>query len=102
MTKHTKDQKLKDFLKDIDEGIVIADGLAHAFVGISTTPDGVVAVYSTERIIAHLMEEDLMDFDTAEEFMHLQIISKYDSDRQPMFIDVVPEDFWMDGDTDKS
>lgn len=93
MTK-TNDQLLKEFLADIDEDIVVADGLAHAFVGLTETEEGAVAVYSTERIIAHLMEQDMMDFDTAEEFMHFNILGAKAPERNPVFIDIVPEEFW--------
>lgn len=93
MTK-SNDQLLKEFLSDIDEQIIVADGLSHAFIGLSNTEDGAVAVYSTERIIAHLMEEDLMDFDTAEEHMHFTILGANVGKRIPIFVDIVPEDFW--------
>ena len=45
----TDNEKLSEFLADLDEEIIVADGLAHAFLGLTNTPNGVVAVYSTER-----------------------------------------------------
>jgi hypothetical protein len=90
----TDNEKLEEFLADIDDEIVVADGLAHAFVGLTSTPDGVVAVYSTERIIANLMENDAMDFETAEEHMHFNIIGENVGQRTPVFVDVIPEEFW--------
>jgi hypothetical protein len=93
MTK-TNDQLLKEFLADIDEEIVVADGLSHAFMGLSLTEEGTVAVYSTERIISHLMEQDMMDFDTAEEYMHHNILGAKAPQRNPIFVDIVPEEFW--------
>jgi hypothetical protein len=90
----TDDDKLKQFLADIDEEIVVADGLAHAFVGLAATANGTVAVYSTEKIVSNLMEKDMMDFDTAEEFMHFNIINAYVGERTPIFVDLVPDEFW--------
>jgi hypothetical protein len=93
MTK-SNDQLLKEFLADIDEDIVVADGLPHAFIGLSQTEEGTVAVYSTERIMAHLMEQDMMDFDTAEEYMHFNILNAKAPQRNPIYVDIVPEEFW--------
>ncbi len=90
----TDNEKLEEFLADIDDEIIIADGLAHAFMGLTSTPEGVVAVYSTERIISNLMENDNMDFETAEEYMHYNIIGANVGQRTPVFVDVIPEEFW--------
>ncbi len=90
----TDNEKLEEFLADIDDEIIIADGLAHAFIGLTNTPEGVVAVYSTERIISNLMENDNMDFETAEEYMHFNIIGANVGQRTPVFVDVIPEEFW--------
>lgn len=90
----TDNEKLEEFLADIDDEIVIADGLAHAFIGLTNTKDGVVAVYSTERIISNLMENDAMDFEAAEEYMHFNIIGADVGQRTHVFVDVIPEEFW--------
>lgn len=90
----TDNEKLEEFLAELDDEIVIADGLAHAFVGLTNTQNGVVAVYSTERIISNLMENDAMDFETAEEHMYNNIIGEDVGQRSPVFVDVIPEEFW--------
>lgn len=90
----TDNEKLEEFLADIDDNILIADGLAHAFIGLSATPNGNVAVYSTERIISNLMEKDFMDFETAEEYMQFNIIGANVGQRTPIFVDMIPEEFW--------
>jgi hypothetical protein len=90
----SSDNKLKNFLKDFDESIVPADGLDYAFYGVAKTETGYQAIYSTERIIAHLMEEDMMDFDAAEEFMHKNIFDAYQGENPPIFMDIIPEEFW--------
>ena len=97
----TNAEKLQEFLTNFDDGIVIAEGCEHAFIGVSNTPDGYRAVYSTERIISNMMEEDMMSFDDAEEYMHLNILGKSSyGERAPIFVDIVPDEFWKDDTTD--
>ena len=95
----TPDEQLKAFLADINPEIVVADGLSHAFVGLTYSDGDEIAVYSTERIISNLMENDLMTFDDAEQYMHQNILDAYVGKRTPMFIDVIPTEFWTE-DTD--
>ena len=90
----TDNEKLEQFLAELDDNIVIADGLAHAFIGLTNTKDGMVAVYSTERIVSSLMDNDAMDFETAEEYMHFNIIGAHVGERTPIFVDIIPEEFW--------
>lgn len=92
--------KLAEFVSNFDENIVLADGLDYAFVGLAESEHGLIAVYSTERIVSHLMDEDMMDFETAEEFMQFNIISAYAGDRTPIFINVIPREFWDDESAD--
>lgn len=88
--------QLKMFLKEFDSKIICADKLAYAFLGVSKIKSkGYVAVYSTQAIIAHLMEEDMMDFETAENFMKVNILDKAISGKHaPIFVDIVPDIFW--------
>lgn len=77
---------------------MVADGLDYAFLGISKTQDGFVAVYSVEAIIAELMTEDLMDFETAEEYVQFNILDAYVGKQAPIFVDIVPDDLWQNFD----
>lgn len=90
----TKKSQLAEFLAQFSEEILIADGLDYAFIGLANTANGYVCVYSTERIVSHLMEEDMMDFDTAEEYMHHNIIGAYVGELTPIFVDIIPIEFW--------
>ena len=94
MTTDNDNEKLNKFLSDFDEKIIPAKGLAHAFYGVANGPDGYRAVYSTEKIISQLMEQDLMDFDSAEEYMNVNLISTYQGENAPLFIDIIPDEFW--------
>lgn len=96
----TNADKLKEFLTNFDENIVIAECCEHAFIGVSNTPEGYRAVYSTERIISNIMEEDMMGFDEAEEHMYNNILSKDYEGNAPLFVDIVPDEFWKDDTTE--
>ncbi len=84
--------KLREYLAEIDEGIILADGHDSAFVGIASTPKGVVAVYSCDAIISNLMNQDMMDEDTAIEYAEYNIFNAYVGDRTPIFLETVPWD----------
>jgi hypothetical protein len=40
------------------------------------------------------MEQDMMNFDTAEEYMHHNILGAKAPQRNPIYVDIVPEEFW--------
>lgn len=85
---------LKKFLSNFDEDIVIAEHLDYAFVGLASTEHGYSAIYSTNLIVEQLIEEDCMDYDTAEEFMINNIISAYSGERSPIFVEFIPRYMW--------
>ena len=95
MKRKTDQQKLKEFLTLFDEDILVVDGQEDAFMGVANMPKvGYVAVYSSTAIIENLMKNDLMDFATAEEFFHYNIMNNYVGAKTPIFLDIVPDCFW--------
>lgn len=90
----TKHQRLAEFLALIDDDIMLADGCEDAFIGVANTLNGFVAVYSTDRLIGKYMKEDMMDFDTAEEYVQFNIIGSYVGEKTPIFIEFIPEEIW--------
>jgi hypothetical protein len=90
----SKQNNLKKFLANIDEDIVLADGQEHAFLGIANTPNGYIAVYSIDEIINKYMTEDLMDYETAEEFVQFNVLQAYVGERTPIFLDIIPKEIW--------
>ena len=84
--------KLKEYLASIDEEIILADGHDSAFVGIASTPNGVVAVYSCDAIISNLMNQDMMDEETAVEYAEYNIFNSYVGKRTPIFLETIPWD----------
>jgi hypothetical protein len=88
-------KSLKEFLQSIQDDMLIPDGIDHAFLGIAETDEGFVAVYSVEGIIANLMQEDLMDFETAEAYVDAHICSPCKGKKlAPIFVDIVPDELW--------
>ena len=88
------DERLKEYLSYIDEEILIAAGFSEAFIGISETIGGTVAVYSTDKIINILMKRYQMPYDDALAYLELNIISRYIGERTPIFLDFVPDHQW--------
>lgn len=90
------DKQLKEFLVLVDEEIVIADGLAYAFVGLTRSQGNIVAVYSSNLIVDELMKKDMMDLETAEKYVQFNIVDAYVGERTPLFVDFVPPFIWED------
>jgi hypothetical protein len=95
--KKSKQEKLRDFLMSFEGDIVILDGYEEALIGISNLPNiGYVAVYSSSDIIKNLMDNDLMDLDTAEDYFLYNILGNYIGEKSPIFVETVPKDYWQD------
>jgi hypothetical protein len=93
--KRTDADKLKAFLAQFDEKMLLIDGHENAFMGIiNDRTNGYVAVYSTAIIIDNLMRDDMMDYETAEEFVLYNIVNAYVGTKTPLFLDVIPKSFW--------
>lgn len=95
MKKKSDKQKLKEFLKMFDDDIVMINGHENAFLGITNLNKvGYVAVYSTSQIIENIMRDDMMDYETAEEFVQYNIANSYVGEKTPILLDIVPDVFW--------
>lgn len=93
--KRTDADKLKAFLCEFDETILLIDGHENAFMGlVNDAKNGYVAVYSTAIIIDNLMKQDMMDYTTAEEFVFYNIEGAYLGTKTPLLIDIIPKSFW--------
>jgi len=94
--KQNNEHKLKKFLQDIDEeDILLADGLSDAFIGLACVNGTNVAVYSTGLIAVQLMD-DGMSYDEAEEYIQYNIIGANMGDKTPVYVDLIPQEFWND------
>ena len=73
--------------EDALEGVLTADGLDFALVGVADVHDGRVAIYDTDKVIELLMTRDGMDHDEAVEFFDFNIAGAYVGPGTPIFMD---------------
>lgn len=83
-----------------DENIITNDQIAYAFLGVANTGNGYVAIYNTSAVVLYYMENDLMDFDTAEEYVTKNIVYDCTKPNSPIYMEVIPEIFWKPDDLD--
>ncbi|CAB4144142.1 hypothetical protein UFOVP460_19 [uncultured Caudovirales phage] len=90
-----QDAKLKDFLMEMTDEVVIADGLSDAFVGLAQTgSEGkTVAVYDSVKIIGILMEQGMTQ-DEAVEYYEYNILGAYVGDATPIYLVPVDKECW--------
>ena len=102
MSKHDPNEKsyrldcqLADYLMNIEDDIVMADGLSDAFIGIgSVGPNGkTVAVYDSMKIIESLMQQG-MSQEEALEFYEYNIAGAYVGEKTPFFMVKIPREMW--------
>ena len=93
--KYKTDKKLKEFLCNIgEEDIWIVDGYSDAFLGLCNIGESNVAVYSTAMIVLQLMKQDGMSYEEAEEHLHFNIMGVNLGAKTPVYIDLIPSDYW--------
>jgi hypothetical protein len=90
-----QDAKLKDFLMEMTDEVVIADGLSEAFVGLAQvgSESKTVAVYDSVKIIRILMEQGLTQ-DEAVEYYEYNILGAYVGEATPIFLIPVDKECW--------
>lgn len=81
-----KIEELCEWAVGSDGGTLLADGLDAAFLGV--TDDG-VAVYSKEKCIRAIMEQDGLSEGEAIEFLEYNTFSTYVGEMTPLFINTV-------------
>lgn len=90
-----QDAKLKDFLMEMTDEVVIADGLSDAFVGLAQvgSESKTVAVYDSVKIIRILMEQGLTQ-DEAVEYYEYNILGAYVGEATPIYLIPVDKECW--------
>lgn len=90
-----KDAKLKDFLMEMTDEVVIADGLSDAFIGLAQVgkESKTVAVYDSVKIIKILMEQGLTQ-DEAVEYYEYNILGAYVGEATPVYLIPVDKECW--------
>ena len=76
----------------VENECLIADGFDDAIIGTCLNREGeMVAVYSIEKCIDSLMNNDGMDYEQAEEFFYYNTINCYIGVKTPIFIETYKE-----------
>lgn len=90
-----QDAKLKDFLMEMTDEVVIADGLSDAFVGLAQvgSKSKTVAVYDSVKIIRILIEQGLTQ-DEAVEYYEYNILGAYVGEATPIYLIPVDRECW--------
>ena len=81
----------------IADGMMIADGLDEAVLGVSRRCGQIdLVAYDVEKIIEILVKRDGMSHEEAVEYFEFNIVGAWMGDATPCFIDrieILPEDF---------
>tara|TARA_R110002051_G_scaffold300802_1_gene368338 strand:+ start:213 stop:470 length:258 start_codon:yes stop_codon:yes gene_type:complete len=75
---------IKEILEEND--CLTADGFDDAIIGFQQKDGHVMVVYSINKCIYSLMENDNMGYQEAEEFLHFNTINCYMGVKTPIFI----------------
>lgn len=77
----------RDLIDEIAEGAIILDGFDDCIVGITEEFGGLVRLlYSTQKIINHLMTESEMTEEEAWDYYSFNIYGGYYGEQNPIFL----------------
>jgi len=76
---------IKEILEEND--CLIADGFDDAIIGFHQKDGEVIVVYSINKCIYSLMEDNKWGYQEAEEFLYFNTINCYVGEKTPIFID---------------
>ena len=84
------DTQLKAYITEAypDLDIILADGLAEAFIGVAQQFHQYFAVYSREHVIHLLMDGNAWSEEQAEEFFDFNITGAYVGESTPAFVSI--------------
>lgn len=79
---------VSDWLTDIGEESLFADGFDDAIIGLSYDPlaDSYRVCYSIDKCYDCLVKDDEMSFDEAIEYFEYNVIGSYMGPRTPIFV----------------
>jgi hypothetical protein len=80
-----KDMIIEMYGDHDDEGLLFADGLDDAIIGIC--PSSLRIVYSREMVIKCLMKDNEMSEEDAVEYAEYNTFAAYVGDRTPIWVD---------------
>ena len=79
--------KLKDQFPIIEEeGVLLADGLEEAFIGIGWQFNTKIAIYDMDKAIEILFEDSEMTMEEATEYFEYNVAGAYVGENTPIFM----------------
>ena len=79
--------KLKDQFPEIEEeGVLLADGLEEAFIGIGWQFNTKIAIYDMDKAIEILFEDSEMTMEEAIEYFDYNVLGAYVGENTPVFM----------------
>lgn len=83
-------QELNEYLEDIGESVLLADGFDEAFIGVSQRiNEPLLAVYSYEKMIDVLIERDGLDCDEAMEYLDFNVVGAWVGEKTPIIVNTI-------------
>lgn len=79
-----------DWLAEIDEEILLADGFEDALLGYMERAGGMLcAAYDRDKCIQILVDRDGMTEEEAEEYFEFNVVGAYVGEKTPAFVTVL-------------
>lgn len=76
---------IRDWLADIDEEILCADGFDDAIIGVCYISGNAIALYDKELCLEILMRDDEMTYEDATEYFDYNVQGSYVGEKTPAF-----------------
>ena len=81
-----------DWLVELDEEILTADGFDYALIGICERAGyPTIATYDTNKCLAVLRERDGMTYEEAHEYFYYNVVGAWVGDYTPCFVTLYEE-----------
>lgn len=82
-----KREHIQQYLEDMEEATLLLDGFDEALIGFAQrVGEELVAVYSWEKIIGILVDDDEMTEEEAEEYAQFNIVGAWVGPKTPMVV----------------
>ena len=80
-------EKINDYLEEIGESVLLADGFEDAFIGLSQRMnEPLTAVYSYKKMVDVLIERDGMEYEEAVEYIDFNVVGAWVGPQTPIIV----------------
>lgn len=79
--------QINEYLKSIGESALLADGFDEALIGFSQRMnEPMLAVYSYEKMVQVLMDNDDLSYDDAVEYVDFNVVGAWVGEQTPIIV----------------